>query len=250
MYLTEVSQHELRSRGRPLISQGYPAYTMRIVNLVGEFSSYLTCPHETMVFYIPRAALNEFTDEAGSPPISGLVCPPGIIDPVMVHLSGALLPAFERPDEVSALFVDYAVLAVCAHLAQAYGGFASPGTRHRGGLTRAQEKRAKEFLASDVALDISMQQVAQFCGLSRGYFGKAFKATTGLTPHQWRQRHRVDQAKAMLGGHVMTIAEIAVACGFADQSHLTRVFSRRVGESPAAWRRQQRGRDLLVEGAN
>jgi AraC family transcriptional regulator len=79
--------------------------------------------------------------------------------------------------------------------------------------------------------------VARACGLSRGHFTKAFRVATGLTPHQWLQRYRVDKAKTLLLNPSSSIAEIAGACGFADQSHLTRVFSRLVGSTPALWRR-------------
>ena len=110
----------------------------------------------------------------------------------------------------------------------------------RGGMSASLVERAKEFMAAHSGDETSLLDVARECGLSRGYFSKAFKTTTGLTPHQWRQCYRIDQAKAMLQGTAMEIAEIAMVCGFADQSHLTRVFTKRVGESPGSWRRMRR----------
>ena len=96
-----------------------------------------------------------------------------------------------------------------------------------------------EILAEEPGRELSLLEVARQCGLSRSHFSRAFKATTGLTPRQWRQHHRVDRAKAMLLQKSMNIAEIALACGFDDQSHLTRIFSRCVGVSPASWRRSR-----------
>jgi AraC family transcriptional regulator len=104
-------------------------------------------------------------------------------------------------------------------------------------MTRPQATRAKEFLAAQCADDLSLIDVARACGLSRGHFTKAFRVATGLTPHQWLQRYRIDKAKDQLLNPALSIADIAISCGFADQSHLTRVFSRLVGDSPAAWRR-------------
>jgi AraC family transcriptional regulator len=238
MYLTAVPHHELWSRGRPVISQGYAPDSMRIVNLVEEYSARITCPHETLVLYVPRGVVNDFTEETGTRRVSHFICRPGIIDPVMVHLASVLLPAFQRPSEASKLFIDHVTLAMLTHLCGSYGG-ARPGPPFsKGGMTRLQANRAKEFLAAHCADDVSLHDAARACGLSRGHFTKAFRVSTGLTPHQWLQRHRIDKAKRELLNPARSIADIATSCGFADQSHLTRVFSRLVGDSPAAWRRR------------
>jgi AraC family transcriptional regulator len=234
-YLTRLPYHELWSGGRPLLTQGYAANAMRIVNLTGEFSARITHPHETLNFHIPRAALDELADDAGRPRLAHLACTPGIVDPVLVHLTAALLPAFERP--VNSLFVDYVMLAVCSYLTDKYGDGAPPVAVRKGGLTTAQLRRATEILAANSSGHILLADVARECGLSRQYFTKAFKTTTGLAPHRWLQQHRIDHAKQRLSETSLSIADIAILCGFADQSHLTRVFTTLVGLSPAAWRR-------------
>ena len=240
IYLTEVPHHELWRRGRPYIRQGYAANSMRLVNLVDEFSALIASPHETLAFYIPRAALDEITDEAGGRRITDLICTPGVIDPVITHLTAALLPAFDRPELASPLFTEHLSLAVCWHLIKNYGETSCEGPAVRGGLTASQAKKAKAIIVERGERDIGLTEIAQECGLSRGYFTKAFKASTGLTPHRWRQRHRIDQAKTLLLDTTMDVSEIAFECGFADQSHLTRVFTRMVGDSPASWRRRRR----------
>jgi AraC family transcriptional regulator len=238
MYLTGVPHHELWSHARPVISQGYAPNSMRIVNLSDEYSANITCPHETLAFYVPRVALNDFAEESGSRRVSHFMCQPGIIDPVMVHLGSVLLPAFQRPNEASALFIEHVTVAMLTHLCDSYGGARQGTPFSKGGMTRLQVTRAKEFLVAHCADDLSLVDVARACGLSRGHFTRAFRVATGLTPHQWLQRYRIDKAKDQLLNRALAIADIAVECGFADQSHLTRVFSRLVGDSPAAWRRR------------
>jgi AraC family transcriptional regulator len=76
---------------------------------------------------------------------------------------------------------------------------------------------------------------------ARQYFTKAFKAATGVTPSHWLQQYRVEMAMQLLGTTALPIAEIAIECGFADQSHFTRVFSRFAGSSPRTWRKQSAG---------
>jgi AraC family transcriptional regulator len=238
VYLTSVPHHELWSRGRPMISQGYAPNSMRIVNLSEEYSAYITCAHESLVLYLPRIVVDDFAEESGTRRTSHFTCPPGIIDPVMVHLASALLPAFQRPHEASPLFIDHLTLAMLTHLCGSYGGSRPGAPFPKGGMTRRQANRAKEFLSAHCADGLSLIDAARACGLSRGHFAKAFRVSTGLTPHQWLQRHRIDKAKHLLLNRALSIAEIAASCGFADQSHLTRVFSRLVGDTPAAWRRR------------
>jgi AraC family transcriptional regulator len=238
-YLTRLPYHELWSGGRPMLTQGYAANAMRIVNLTGEFSARITHPHEALTFHIPRAALDELADDAGRPRLAHLACTPGIVDPVLVHLAAALLPAFELSEQASPLFVDYVMLAVCSYLAGTYGDGAAPVAVRKGGLTSAQLRRAKEILVANSSGHILLADVARQCGLSRQYFTRAFKATTGVAPHRWLQQHRIDHAKQLLSKTSLPIADIAIRCGFADQSHLTRVFTTWAGLPPAAWRRQR-----------
>ena len=87
----------------------------------------------------------------------------------------------------------------------------------------------------------SLDELAAALHLSRGYFMRAFRAATGETPHRWRLRDRLDRAMTLLREPAASIADVAIACGFADQSHLTRLFVRQVGLGPGAWRRRVAG---------
>ncbi len=64
---------------------------------------------------------------------------------------------------------------------------------------------------------------------SRSYFIRAFRETTQRTPHQWLLERRVDQARELLKRSDRSLSDIAMACGFSDQSHFTRTFSQLVG---------------------
>jgi len=69
------------------------------------------------------------------------------------------------------------------------------------------------------------------------HFSRAFRRSVGAAPHNWLLMHRVEVAKVRLRGARLSLLDVALACGFADQSHLTKVFTRIVGISPGAWRR-------------
>lgn len=119
------------------------------------------------------------------------------------------------------------------------GGHA-PTLAARKGLADWQLELASRTLVNDLAVDFPVAQLARLCGLSRSYFARAFKASTGLPPHRWLMHFRIERAQEMLERTGDSISAIALSCGFSDQSHLTRVFHAIVGTSPAAWRRRRK----------
>jgi AraC-like DNA-binding protein len=244
LYLTGVRQHEMWRGGRLALSQGYAPGTMRIVNLIEGYSAHLYEPQETLSITLPRSALDGFADDAGRPRITDLACKPGTLDPIVNGLADMLTPAFTQSADVDPLFVDHVAAALCTHLAHTYGGFWPAAGVAKGGLSAHQERRAKELLERKLVARLSLAEIARECGLSVGYFTRAFRVSTGNTPHQWLQRCRLDKAKSLLLESAMPIADIAAILGFADQSHLTRTFTRMVGQSPATWRRLNARRPL------
>jgi len=109
--------------------------------------------------------------------------------------------------------------------------------RASGGLAPWQEKRVKEILAANLDGNISPRTLAKECQLSISHFSRAFKQTTGTSPHQWLLSQRIESAKQKLRNKELSLSEIALSCGFADQSHFTKVFTSREGLSPARWQR-------------
>nr|WP_280855685.1 AraC family transcriptional regulator [Pararoseomonas indoligenes] len=95
------------------------------------------------------------------------------------------------------------------------------------------------MIAARLDGEVRLAEMATACGLSVSHFSRAFRATTGTPPHRWLLQRRIEQAKAMLANPRVTVAEVAAATGFFDQSHLTRVFTRQVGTAPSAWRKGQ-----------
>ena len=203
--------------------------------------SELSRPFDILRFYISRASLDELAADQGARASAGLIMPMlGNYDRVMHGLAMALLDSVERPGEHSALFIDHIGLAFHAHVIRAYGDAGPPRATRAGRLSSWQIRRALDFMTAHLDGDPTVAQLAQECGLSAGYFARAFRATTGVTPHQWLIRRRVARARELLLTSHLELAHIALTCGFVDQSHLTRIFTRFQGESPGRWRRQHR----------
>ncbi|QJU58667.1 helix-turn-helix transcriptional regulator [Sphingomonas sp. AP4-R1] len=192
-------------------------------------------------FYISQDSLDELAAERGWRQAVRLETDRlGAPDPVMLGLAHALLDRVERPSERSALFVDHIGLAFHAHLTETYAVVGPPARRATGRLAPWQLRRAIDHMVAHLDGDPTIAQLAIECGLSAGHFARAFRQTAGVTPHQWLMRRRVERARELLLHGSLELALIAAACGFVDQSHFSRVFTRLEGESPGRWRRHHR----------
>jgi AraC family transcriptional regulator len=193
---------------------------------------------DSLRFYIPQIALDEMANEAGIRRVKGLYAPNfGARDLVMFGLAQAVTAAMENPGDGTAMFTDSIALAFFAHIVCAYGSVSAAGSNACGGLAPWQLQRARDFINANLAGDPSISQVADECGLSSSYFIRAFKQATGVPPHRWLTKQRVERAKELLRDPGRGLSDIAQLCGFVDQSHFTRVFSRSEGYSPGRWRR-------------
>jgi AraC family transcriptional regulator len=111
--------------------------------------------------------------------------------------------------------------------------------RHAAVLSAARLRRIDEYVRTHFHTDIAIADLAREAAMSPYHFCRAFKASMGITPHQYVLEHRVEAAKRLLRAKPMSLAEVAVEVGFASQSHLTGQFQSRVGATPAAYRAAQ-----------
>jgi len=214
---------------------------LQILDMRDSWRVDLRNPFHSVDFALTQSAISDFAREVGArgqPELIGSVTEQSK-DDVMENFAKLMLPALEKPQEANALFFGHLFSAARIHLIRKYGVLQFVGGSISGKLAPWQERRALDFLRNDLTRDITIEALSAECNLSPTHFTRAFKATTGKPPHQWRLSYRIEQVKNALRNTDDPICDIATACGFADQSHLTRVFSRAVGTSPAAWRRHK-----------
>ena len=198
-------------------------------------------PLDTVALYVPRLTLQDFVREHyGSREVH--LKPPQLVmrDPILYNIGACLRVLFERPDENNSLLVDHIALSLQSHLYQTYSATPAWNLKACGGLAPWQESRAKKAMDANLDKEITIARLAHDCGLSASQFARAFRQSTGCTPHRWLLQRRVEWAQHLLLTSDKTLAEIASSCGFFDPSHLTRAFGRTVGTSPGSWRRARR----------
>lgn len=126
-------------------------------------------------------------------------------------------------------------------------------SRHAGVMHRPrrllaswQVDMAMRMLRSRLAEPVTIAEIALACRLSPGYFIKAFSSTVGMAPYAWLIEQRLAMACSLIDSSVLPLAQIALDCGFSDQSHLTRTFVKRRGMTPARWRQWRREEQLAL----
>jgi AraC family transcriptional regulator len=157
----------------------------------------------------------------------------------IMHLAELFAAECANDGAPSRLYGDTLSMALLLALSRLGGSRHRPGTG--GQLAPWQLRRVTEYFAAHLAEDIQLQTVADLVRLSRSYFSRAFKISTGVAPHRWLLQARIGKAKELLLEGDLSLARIAVDIGFADQAHFTRTFGRAVGESPRAWQRDRCG---------
>lgn len=112
-------------------------------------------------------------------------------------------------------------------------------TADRGALAPWQLRRMFQYFDTHLAEALKMSDLAELSGLSLSYFNRAFRVSTGKSPHQYLLERRCERAKELLIENRMHLSHIALEVGFCDQAHFTRIFGRCVGSTPGAWRRDR-----------
>ena len=99
--------------------------------------------------------------------------------------------------------------------------------------------RVLRYIETNIGRPITLANLAASAGLSRMYFAKQFRATTGIRPHDYVLRKRVERAQQLLATTSDPLVDIALSVGFQTQAHFTTVFKNITGSTPYQWRREQ-----------
>jgi AraC family transcriptional regulator len=134
------------------------------------------------------------------------------------------------------LYFDSLAVAVAARLISYHSSLAVAPRHPQRRLSERRLRQVFDYIEAHLAEPIAMTQLAAVLDLSVSHFTALFREATGLSPHQYVIRRRVERARSLLGAGDLTINQIAAETGFAHQSHLARHFQRVLGVTPRALR--------------
>lgn len=237
MQLDDCAAHDLWVEGRPVATGPLRRGTISIYDLRRQPMVNSVSAFRNIHFYLPRASLNALIEEDGGQAVDELPNDPGlgVEDPVASGLGLSLETAFDRPDEVTRLFVDHVTVAIALHIARTYG-VRRQRRENSGRLDPVQERIAKDMLEADLRGELTMVELARACGLGLTTFRRGFAAVTGMLPHQWLLQRRIERANELLRHTSLSLEVVAQRSGFADARHLRRALSGLASMSDAGQR--------------
>ena len=167
-------------------------------------------------------------------------------DPLLHALGLALKNEAEAGYLGGSAYGESLASALAVHLVRHYSTRQAAPREDRGGLARAQLRRAIDYIHEHMAENFPLSTVARETGLSLYHFARLFKQATGLAPHQYLLQCRIEKARQLLLSTNHTAADIANQLGFCDQSHLTTHFKRTFGVTPKAFRQRLATRKKFI----
>ena len=162
-------------------------------------------------------------------------------DPFIYQIGIALKSALIKNSHSSRLYTETLINTLILHLLEHYSVPGNSFKSVKGKLPQYKLQKIIDYINAYLDQlrclatrdrDLSLKELANSVQMSPHYFSRLFKETTGITPHQYVIRCRIDRAKNLLQQGKLSIAEIAKEVGFVDQSHLHRHFKRLVGVTP------------------
>lgn len=135
-----------------------------------------------------------------------------------------------------ALFAESISVALALHITQRYSTLKTNLKAYRGGLSRSRLNRVLEYIDAKLSDNLELSILAEIAGVNLHHFAKAFKQSTGETPHKYVLGRRIERAKEFLRHSQSSVIEASAHSGFVDQSHFSKVFHRIVGVAPSEFR--------------
>jgi AraC family transcriptional regulator len=197
-------------------------------------------PVDVVQLYLPHTMLERVAREADTATPTDLLERTAHPDPITSRLLLSAADVLEGNGALDTLFRHQLIDLLATRILAAHTGSPTPFQPTMGGLPPKVLLRAIERLRSDSDADVSLAALAADAGLSRFHFCRAFKESTGLSPHAWLRQHRLEQAMNMLRDTDESVVSIAAALGYSSQTAFAAAFRTLTSETPSEWRRRMR----------
>ena len=154
----------------------------------------------------------------------------------LLQMAQWLLLELQQQQMGSPLYVESLTTAIMIHLLRNYGAVKPKIPQYTGGLAKHKLKTTIAFINDHLEQDLRLADIASLVSMSTYHFARMFKLSTGLTPHQYIVKQRLDKAKELLRYSQIAIADVGYLVGYKNSSHFTRVFRRHIKTTPKAYR--------------
>lgn len=159
-------------------------------------------------------------------------------DPFVNQLIRETIVKLNWESSTDKLMVSHTQQILLLHLLRQYCNNSPRQALSTGGLSSVNQRRVIDFIEANLSGQFTLSDLAALAHLSDFHFARMFKTSFGCTPHQYVLSRRVELAKQLLSGPTKSLVDVALLCGFSSQQHLSQQFKKRVGITPAAFRRE------------
>jgi AraC family transcriptional regulator len=195
-------------------------------------------PIELFHLYIPRTLFDRAVVSTLDRDPARVILPERTFftDPMLEQVIRLAFLTKDWAERAESLALSSAGHLLIAHLITAYSKADGSGLVVKGGLPPRIRRRVEAYIDANLEAPLRISDLAAFADLSEFHFARMFKVATGETPHGFVQRRRIERAERLLVETRMPVAELALACGFSNQSHFTAAFRKHAGLTPRRYR--------------
>ena len=237
------------STGDHRFSHSVPAGGLHIIPGGSDFDINLGEELQTLHVYIRRDVLVEVAAHMVLGDPETVRVNPTVVeqDRELAGLMESVFLSLRHSDPGTALYIDFLSQAIAAHIIRSYSG----STVRRIDAVQKSGKwspivdTAVDYMRKHIDQPLRLTEISKAVNCSASHLAREFRLSTGMPPHQFLIRLRVENARQLLAESHISVAEVAFECGFSHQEHMTRHFRNHCGTTPAAFRRARGGRRYI-----
>lgn len=198
---------------------------------------------QTLHLYLPAAVFERLNDDFNLPvaPAHSIRYVAGIRDEVIRHIGCSIVAELANQTAGGRMYVETVSLTLVARLLQKYcdSGACAPTETSAHSLDRIRLRRVLDYIAANIADNITLADLAGVAGYSPFHFARNFSLAMGMPPHRYISRMRIERAMADLAAGKLPIVEIALNAQFSSQASFTRAFHHATGMTPKEYQRRR-----------
>ena len=222
------------------VTAGVVQVTAPAVSVSAVFESSVDVLH----LFASQQVLAECYEDLFQQPHAGDIVlgdPKLVRDAALDRLGQALVVSQTSDAALGKVFTESVSLAIVSRIVARQFTASNAQNREAAALPQWRMNRVIEYIDAHLSESIGLADIAASAGLTRMHFAAQFRRATGLRPHEYLLRRRIEHAQQLLLSSKHNVFDVALSCGFRSQAHFTTVFKRFVGETPCCWRTKANG---------
>jgi len=158
-------------------------------------------------------------------------------DPIVTYVANEITREAGERRLGGSLYVEALSVQLCVHLLREYASCVCDDPTGSPQLSRSELARLEEFIEAQMHEPITLEDMAQLLGMGVWTFNRHLRHTLDCSGYAYVVEKRIRRAKRLLRNGDLALKEVAAACGFSDQAHMTRMFRTKLGVTPGQFRK-------------